>query len=510
MTYLLVFQVDYFFGDAASRTRAVWQVFFSNEPKLANIGFMWMPLPALLQFPLVLIPAFRYKGLSGNVVTAIMSVAAALVLMMFFRRLRIPLVIRWLLMATFVCNPMILLYSANGMSEVIFICFLLLAIYCYYRWLETRGRWTFLTGCSLAMTGAFVTRYESVIIFIVFGVLIAWQTFVWDKDNLHHTESAIFLYGAPFAYAVFLWLLANYLVMGDPLFFARGPYSNAGIIGPQLAALPWIVLFKGDLLASTQKILVETWHLFPSFILLSGVLFIVTVLKRDRVGLHILVIAWSFIGFLILNLYFGQSSMQMRYFINEIPMTFVIGIGILHITSRWRGVVGFLLCLTFALSGLSSFDLMWNSNVGSRAGTGENLILRSLISGQRADVWINEQILAAHIVNNTKGKILIDDSQGTYIVFFSESPERFISQGDSVFDKFLQDPLHNIEYVLINETQSISPLNLIERAYPTLHRDGASWVKLEKQSGIWKLYRVIGSPNRVPFRTPASDLIPPP
>ena len=140
----------------------------------------------------------------------------------------------------------------------------------------------------------------------------------------------------------------------------------------------------------------------------------------------------------------------------------------------------------------------------------EDLLLRLLLTGQRAHVWDNEQKLATYILNNTKGKILADDSQGTYIVFFSGAPERFITQGDSVFNKFLHEPFHNVDYVLINDTIIGGTPNLVNRAYPNLYREGAVWAKLELEAGEWKLYRVIGSPNRVPFRTPASDLSPPP
>ena len=83
-----------------------------------------------------------------------MGAGAAFVLVLFLRRLRVPVILRWLIAAAFTCNPMIWIYSANGMSEMVFIFFLLLAIYCYYRWYETEGRWTFLSGCGLAMAGA--------------------------------------------------------------------------------------------------------------------------------------------------------------------------------------------------------------------------------------------------------------------------------------------------------------------------------------------------------------------
>ena len=75
MIYVVVFRLNLFLTDAMARTRSAWQVFFSYEPKLAYIGFIWAPLPTILQLPLVLIPWLRYKGLSSNVVTALCGAA---------------------------------------------------------------------------------------------------------------------------------------------------------------------------------------------------------------------------------------------------------------------------------------------------------------------------------------------------------------------------------------------------------------------------------------------------
>ena len=80
MIYVVVFRLNLFLTDAMARTRSAWQVFFSYEPKLAYIGFIWAPLPTILQLPLVLIPWLRYKGLSGNVVTALCGAGSAMLL----------------------------------------------------------------------------------------------------------------------------------------------------------------------------------------------------------------------------------------------------------------------------------------------------------------------------------------------------------------------------------------------------------------------------------------------
>jgi hypothetical protein len=67
-------------ADAAARTLLAAEVFFSRDPKLSNLGFVWLPLPALLQLPLVLIPGLWPTGLAGATVSALAgAVAGALI-----------------------------------------------------------------------------------------------------------------------------------------------------------------------------------------------------------------------------------------------------------------------------------------------------------------------------------------------------------------------------------------------------------------------------------------------
>ncbi len=103
----------------------------------------------------------------------------------------------------------------------------------------------------------------------------------------------------------------------------------------------------------------------------------------------------------------------------------------------------------------------------------------------------------------------MDDFQGYRIIFFSSQPERSITPGDSVFPRFLREPYGNVEYILTSRFALEGTLNQVNIALPNLYPEGGSWVKLEKEVWVWKLYRVIGSPNQIPFKTPSSDVSPP-
>ena len=281
--------------------------------------------------------------------------------MLLLRRVQMPNVLRWLFVLVFIFNPVIAFYSSNGMSEMVLILCVLFVSYFYLRWHETRGNWVYLTGCSIAASFAFLARYDAAFFVAILTFAVALQSFVWYSETPYVTESSILMFGAPIAYVVFLWILSNWVIMGDPLFFARSTYSNAGQIGYQLTLLPWLLPIKGNLEASLQAGLIQTWNLFPPFIVLSIVMAAIIVWKRSLLWLSLLGVAWSLTLFSIMNLYAGQSALFLRYFITCIPMTFVLAIGILQSITRWRGLVSMLLIILFAVSAISSLEAMRNA-----------------------------------------------------------------------------------------------------------------------------------------------------
>ena len=120
--------------------------------------------------------------------------------------------------------------------------------------------------------------------------------------------------------------------MGDPLYFARSDYSNAGQIGYQLASLPELLPLKGNLLQSLRVGMEQTAGVFPFFILVSLGILALAIVKRHWVWLGELAISWSLIFFSTVNLFMGQSALFIRYFISAIPMAIALLGGVLM---RW-------------------------------------------------------------------------------------------------------------------------------------------------------------------------------
>ena len=116
-------------GDAASREANAFYVFFSNDPHLAAIGFVWNPLTSVAEMPLILLkgiwPALTYDSFAANIMSSIFMAGACYQLYRLMEDLRVGRAARWALLACFALDPMIIFYGANGMSEALFIFTLL-------------------------------------------------------------------------------------------------------------------------------------------------------------------------------------------------------------------------------------------------------------------------------------------------------------------------------------------------------------------------------------------------
>ena len=494
VAYYLVFGLNVFLTDSMARTRSAWQVFFSSEPKMANIGFVWAPLPTILQLPLVLIPQLRVNGISGNLVTAFCGAVSVQVLLLFLRQVKIPRVLTYLLLLVYIMNPMILFYSANGMSEMVLELFVMLTTYFYLRWNQTHN-WVYLSSCGIATSLAFLSRYDASFVAVAITIFIGIDAIIYMHKNFSYAESIILLYATPVAYVVILWVLLNWLIMGDPLYFARSAYSNAGQIGYQLALIPDLLPLKKNLLASLAVGLRETASIFPFFIFVTIWLIILSVVKRKWVWLGVLAISWSLILFSTSNLFLGQSALFIRYFISAIPMGMVMIAGVLSLHSpKWRiPLASFFLVLVAGSAYFTGESMLTHTEWGQW----NDQVVHAVLTNTPLNSWKEEQALAKYINEKTTGFVMVDDFQGYRVIFFSGKPSRFLTPSDSTFKTYLSDPYNHVNYILTSSSQLEGELNQVNNAYPYLFTKGGDWVKLEYEDSTWKLFKVIGQPGTI-------------
>ncbi len=493
VAYLLVFRLNIFLTDSMARTRAAWQVFFSSEPKLENVGFVWAPLPTILQLPLVIIPAMRYKGISGNLVTAICGAVSVQVLLLFLRQAKLPVIPRWLLLASFVLNPFMLFYSANGMSEVVLALFVLLATYFYLRWHQTKQLINLII-CGIATSLAFLSRYDASFVAAVVTIFIGLEYVSRKPRDPVKAESLILIYASPVAYTIALWIFFNWLIMGDPLYFLRSAYSNAGQIGYQLALIPDLLPLKHNMIGSLWVGLKEATELFPVSVLATVWLAIMATVRRNWIWLGIIILAWSLTLFSVFNIFLGQSALFLRYFFTTVPMGMILIVGVLIQHPKIRTPLALLLIILVIGSSFSTVQAMQKH---TEWGQWNDRVVNAVLTGKTLNAWQDEEDLAYFINTKTSGYVLMDDFQGYRVIFFSGKPWRFITPSDSTFKRYLREPYNNIDYIMTSSTELEGELNQVNNAYPYLFKNGANWVSLEYENSIWKLYRIVGKSSKV-------------
>src|SRR5207247_1561770 len=117
-------------GDAWSRVGNAYYVLFSRDPHLAAIGFVWNPLPSLVELPLLpfaaLWPALVDRGFAGNLMSAVFMAMAVRQLWLWLAGLAVRTPVRIALTLAFAVHPLIVIYGANGMSDAPCLLFLII------------------------------------------------------------------------------------------------------------------------------------------------------------------------------------------------------------------------------------------------------------------------------------------------------------------------------------------------------------------------------------------------
>lgn len=224
-TYL-VFGIHYYAGDAQSRVANAYYVLFSQNPHLGAIGFVWNPLPSLLELPLVAlhpwIPAVVSRGLAGDIVSAVLGAWGVYHLHHILNGWSMNRFWRILITVSFALNPLIMLYGANGMSDIMWVACILGTYSGIFDYLQS-GSLHRLVSAGLWLVAGFGMRYEAVPFGALMIAALLWTQ--WDKPRPQRMGSAI-LFGAPIVFGGGVWIYFSWLIMKNPLYFLNSSYGN--------------------------------------------------------------------------------------------------------------------------------------------------------------------------------------------------------------------------------------------------------------------------------------------
>ena len=217
------------YGDALAHLHIARRVFDAHQPRLTELGSVWLPLPHLLMLPFVQIYSWWANGIAGMIPSALAYLAACVGVYRLGRCWLRPTPSA-LALAFFALNPNLLYLQTTAMTEPLFVCEMVWVAVWLVEWrvcLDSdpkklrRMQWLI----AMALVAAVFTRYDGWVM-----ALVAWTCMglaLLHRGRLRSWSfwlASLVLVAAPLA-----WFLYNALGFGDWLYFARGPYSAKAI-----------------------------------------------------------------------------------------------------------------------------------------------------------------------------------------------------------------------------------------------------------------------------------------
>lgn len=519
----LAVDVQYLQGDALSRVSATRSVLFSRDPHLAAIGFVFTPLTALVQLPVVALsdwwPQITRWGLSGVLMSAPFMAGAVVQIHGIAADRGCPAWLRWTVTATFALHPMILYYGANGMSEAPFLMMLCWALRRLIRWFTTDDVHD-LVFAGLALALAYLARYDALAATAAATGLVASVVWYRRRDPRAALLDGIVV-ALPSALAFGMWTATSWLITGEALQQFTSHYGNAAILeqsgggsGGGAAALAF----------STAEIIA----LAPALALLLPVVAVLALHRRDPEPLAT-VILLAVLGFAALAYFRGLTFPFLRFYLCAVPLLAAAVVflaprsgqpparrpgthtrprpadprnpaGLLQVLGAAALALGLPVALTAMFSPTLSQEQHALAAI-SVLGEERPAALRSERERTLA-TFATERALADYLDAKSlpPGSVMMDTVYGFAVFAASGNPRQFVLPSDEDFTRILNDPAaHGVRYILSVPATGRGTSDAVNRRYPTLYENGARLATLDIEvpnSGLnqptWRVWRVVG------------------
>jgi len=540
-------------ADALSRTTNASYVLFSRDPHLAAIGFVWPVLPSMLQLPfLPLLHALSHPEFAGPIVSSLANAGAIATLCAILGRFGLTGWTRLLWLVPVQLHPQFLYLAGNGMAEPLSTLFLMLAVFSFLR-VTTDVLAPALLGLSLA--GAFFVRYE--VLSTTAAVALALLVQRWALPETRATRAArggglsgllsrllrqdwptleglLLTALAPICYAIALWLLANWMIMGNAFFFDNSAYSLAKAPDVPLNNGPTYAL-HAQIHSALLSLGYAAWRLFEvnlTLLVVAMPALLLALRKGDRRMLGLLIIVFGTFALPTYEVYKGTLPGYMRYWSLTTPFAVVVAGALIALLttmgSRWvqpahlaRYAVAALLFLSAgvnvaALVGdrLNSGDehRLGNHLVGNaQADNGPYGLLQADFNYQK---YHDGAILAPLLDRySTRGLTMIDTETGFSAILFTRHPERLAISSDRDFRAILADPRRYLRYIFVTAPRVGKERDIVSQhfggeTHPLLYDGKLPWTRevFHTTNAIdpWKVFAVESNNGVWPAGTPTA------
>ncbi|MEK7215991.1 MAG: hypothetical protein AAB289_10390, partial [Chloroflexota bacterium] len=447
-------------GDADGLRRAYFatQVLFGFEPRLSNMGFTLPPLPTLLQLPVVLaIPQTAYSGVSGVVVSAI---AAGVALVALNRALALYVPgrrWRYLFLATYQLNPLVLYLTISGFDLMIALAFMMTAWLALQRiFFEEPLPIVQVAVLGSALAAAFLCQFDLLIAGVFMLGTLVLLVYVQKRPNQWpFTEGVTVGALTPFGYVVIAWIFFNELIVRDPFYFLTA--SGAWFDQVRLAAAgsPLLQELFNSPSNAFDYVLRAANAVSPAFLVLGTVSVAPMLIKRDLFLLSLVLTILVYPAAQLVLLVEGYGTGFSRMFTYMVPLTVVLAGYVTRpqyvnypdwfprSLPRMAVLAVLIGSALFSWSRLSEPDLV---------KTGELQFLAATAGLNAGYPVVTDLETADHLRELFKAEpdalVRVDDLAIQNVVLFSGHPGHFITPTSAGFSPFVNNPSSRVRYFM--------------------------------------------------------------
>ncbi|MBJ8346878.1 glycosyltransferase family 39 protein [Antrihabitans sp. YC2-6] len=517
-------------GDALSRTSAAQAVLFSRDPHVGAIGFIFTPLTALLQLPIVAFsqwwPTLTRYNITGITVSAVFMAGAVVMVHGICRDRGCGAIQSGCLTALFALNPIIASYGANGMSEAVFLFFICWAVRRLIRWCHSDDVHDLLLA-GLALAFGYLTRYDAVAAIAAAAFLVVVVTL--SRNGWGHAPTLVrraildaVLVAAPGTAAFIVWSATSWLITGQALAQFSSAYGNSAIL-EQSGGGP-----TGGRLANLVFALNEIFVLAPALVIMLGVVGVLAWRRRDLEFVVAPLLFGSVLAFQAASYALGTTFGFMRFYICAVPLLIVLAAqltpareGAFHAKRpgafirdprpaprhtralAFAGVAAVVVGIPITAYGVLEPRLAPQQYAlgylldDSPSATPSATIAKRIIASFGTERRLAEYLDAKEL---PPGSILTDTVYGFAVIAASSRPEQFVVPSDEDFTEVLNDPGgYGVRYILTVPNRGRGESDAVNRRYPTIWENGAGVGTLSIEvpndgadQPVWRVFEVLG------------------
>ncbi len=450
------------YGDSESHLNIAKRVVHSLTPGMAQLGGIWLPLPHLMLVPFVTIDPLWRTGLAGAIVSGLCFILASTYIYKVVWSLTKNALASAIGFFVFALNPNVLYLQSTAMTEIPLIAFFVVSTYYFIKFLRRDSDVTSLLLAAIFGFAASLTRYDGwfLVLFEAFIIgLLYLPALIKHRrmDIWHSLEGKVILFCTLAFFGIGLWLLWDYLILGDPFYFTSSPFSaksqQQGWLGR--GELPtyrnWQLSFLYYVLTA-----VENTGYVVGCLALAGMLFFVFDRTQKKQWLILLLSLIPFI-FYVTTLYLGQSIIfipqltpddfewqlfNVRYGMMMIPLVAIFCGYLLH-RLRWGAAKVFLILLIVIQSFLffsgRAVAISWLDGVKGLSASKKT----------DAELWLTQHY--------DGGLVLFDDFSRTISIVRTGIPmQNIIYIGNKPYwEESLQEPEKYATWVVMQEHDAL-------------------------------------------------------